>query len=231
MPFYRRLTQPSAPPPPPSNKPSLDKFLFLSLLGLLTLWIIYSLGMSVYRIFDSVASPPPGVLVSEDPQVLELPGMASFDVKGYFITPLSSFAMNARVLEVSNYTTSGTADLLSAISPVDFFLGWGKMSDSAVADNLQVKLGQRSFGLPFKGLSLDWGYIRLHTWLGIIVPATPEVASIVMKVRKNNIISMSGYLVNIKTPSNRSVNTSLAHPDDSYGAMAVLWVEKIVINQ
>src|SRR5687768_17606787 len=70
---------------------------------------------------------PPGVLVAAEP-MQRLVQRAPFIHGDYQLTPLADFEVEARVLSVERYRTDGGA----RVSPIDFALGWGPMSDSAV---------------------------------------------------------------------------------------------------
>jgi hypothetical protein len=64
---------------------------------------------------------------------------AGFNVKGYNITPLETFDIEARVLSAEHYSFGREADL----SPVDLALGWGKMSDEAILKDIKISHSNR----------------------------------------------------------------------------------------
>ena len=59
----------------------------------------------------------------------------------YTIKPLARFSVTARVLSRADYRFDAGAKLV----PVDLALGWGRMSDTAVIEQLDVSQGSRFF--------------------------------------------------------------------------------------
>jgi hypothetical protein len=77
----------------------------------------------------------PGVLVADAPlqQPLDAP-VAPLRKADASIKPLARFAISARVLARADYGW----DPGSGLSPVDLALGWGRMSDMAVLDKIEI---------------------------------------------------------------------------------------------
>src|SRR3712207_2620510 len=83
---------------------------------------------------------PPGVLAASEPRQ-RLVQRPAFQFGAYQLTPLADFDVEARVLSVEKYRSDGGARL----SPIDFALGWGPMSDTAVLEHFRVRQGGRFF--------------------------------------------------------------------------------------
>jgi hypothetical protein len=77
-----------------------------------------------------------GVGAPQSPFQGEVYNSSAFDFKGYRITPLATFEVEARVLSREDYRMGREADL----AKTDLALGWGRMSDKAVLD--QIEIGQ-----------------------------------------------------------------------------------------
>jgi hypothetical protein len=75
----------------------------------------------------------PGVLAHGDPVQNTLKTAAPIRLDDWTLTPLATYAVQARVLGVKKYGSDSTA----AISPCDLLLGWGQMSDSGVLDQMR----------------------------------------------------------------------------------------------
>ena len=65
----------------------------------------------------------------------------------YALSPLADFKVEARVLSRHDYTF----DAGSALAPTDLALGWGRMSDSAVIERLDIAQPARFFTYHWKG--------------------------------------------------------------------------------
>lgn len=70
-------------------------------------------------------SYPPSVIAPAEPIQPSLDDHSVFSKNGYKIEPLADFKVEARVLTAEHYHLDKFADLI----PVDFELGWGRMSD------------------------------------------------------------------------------------------------------
>ena len=74
---------------------------------------------------------PDGVLAENEPRQVNLSAEKEFTRDDYNISPQAYFEITARVLARENYRLGREADL----SPVDFALGWGRMSGLIAASN------------------------------------------------------------------------------------------------
>lgn len=79
--------------------------------------------------------PDAGQLVQEEPRQIPLVGRPpEFTKNGYRLTVLAEYEVTARVLARKTYRFDRGADL----SPLDFALGWGPMSDDRVLEHLDI---------------------------------------------------------------------------------------------
>ena len=65
----------------------------------------------------------------------------------YIIEPVASYEVRARVLSIERYRMGREADL----SPLDFALGWGPMSDAAVIERLSISQSGRWYHYRWEG--------------------------------------------------------------------------------
>ena len=82
---------------------------------------------------------PPGVLVPDEPRQSLTAGLTLLNTPAYRITALADFSARGLVLHTERYWW----DRGSELSPVDFALGWGAMSDQSVIDRLTITQGRR----------------------------------------------------------------------------------------
>ncbi len=66
---------------------------------------------------------------------------ANVQLNGFTLTPLASYAIEARVLSREDYSSGIEAELL----PTDLAVGWGPMSDETVLNKIDISQGHRFF--------------------------------------------------------------------------------------
>jgi hypothetical protein len=172
---------------------------------------------------------PPGILVQDDPHqeyIIERVwnrGDARF-------TALARFDLRARVLSTNHYSFDHQADL----SPVDLALGWGRMSDSDVLDHLVIRQSVRtyfwrprwgdSFPIPVKELIAHSANMHM-------IPANDDVRKKLLDVRAGQLVTISGFLVQVNRPNGWIWRTSVSRTDTGLNSCEVVWVERIHVSQ
>lgn len=190
--------------------------------GFFTLFLFIGiLGWSPWR---SQASPLPGIIAAGEP-IQEQSEVAPWQHGEYLVTPLASYDVTARVLSKKDYTW----DKSSALSPVDFALGWGVMSDSAVLSDLRVSQSGRWFYVYWKNANVDTNQVMTHSANTHILPATPEIARKVKNVQHNQVVHLRGYLVQVTKRDGFLWRSSLSRGDTGDGSCEVLWVTEVEV--
>jgi hypothetical protein len=166
---------------------------------------------------------PDGVLVDREP--LQTPTRAApFEHGEYQITPRANYDIEARVLSTEPYKMDGGAKL----SPIDFAVGWGPMSDSAVLDHFRITQSARFFTIYPDETAIDLRTALLGSANMHLIPSTAHVREQLEDVRPGNIVRMRGYLVSIEGPDGYVWNSSLTREDTGAGACELFYVEDIV---
>lgn len=167
----------------------------------------------------------PGVLVETEPQqrLIEAP---AFAVGEFQLTPRASYDISARVLSIETYRMDDGAKL----SPVDFAVGWGPMSDSAVLEHFRITQGARFFTLYPDQAAIDLatalrGSANMH-----LIPASARIRDMLAKVRRGNVVRLDGFLVNVSGPNGYTWNSSLTRDDTGAGACELFYVESVEIR-
>ncbi len=100
------------------------------------------------------------------------------------------------------------------------------MSDQAVLDQLEVSQGNRFFFYRWRNappIPLD--EIVSHAANLHVIAGSGEVARSVRKLRRGEVVKMSGYLVNVSGPNGFYWPTSLTRSDSGRGACELFYVE------
>lgn len=165
---------------------------------------------------------PPGVLVDAEPMQRQVQ-RPPFALGDYQLTPLADFEVEARVLSVKKYRTDGGA----RVSPIDFALGWGPMSDSAVLEHFRIRQGGRFFSIYPDEQAIDLKTAMLNASNMHLIPANGVMKDRLAGVKPGNIVRLRGQLVSVLGPDNFTWSSSLTRTDTGNGACELFYVESI----
>lgn len=168
----------------------------------------------------------PGVKAPRQPQQQSIRGAKSFQHNGYEITPLAEFDIEAKVLAKKTYLLGRESEL----SPVDFAMGWGVMSDEAVLKEIKISQSNRFYWwrtetFPVKRREIETSSANMH-----IVPANANVKSLLKNVQVGQIVHLKGKLIKVQAKDGWHWRSSLTRDDTGNGACELIWTEKIDIR-
>lgn len=193
------------------------------------LFVLSVIALSFMVIRDWEGKPvehPPGVLVKEAPKQRDVQP-SQFMMDDYLLTRKASFDIRARVLSREPYYMGRTADL----SPVDFALGWGPMSDQSVLDIIKVSQSGRWYRTrwdvspPISAQAIIANSSNMH-----MIPADGSVERALKRVKKGDIVHLRGFLVNVDHPSGFYWRSSMSRTDTGDGACELVYVESLVVE-
>jgi len=174
---------------------------------------------------NKVITHPDGVLAADDPAQRYLDSAPAFEFKGYMIKPMATFSIEARVLSREKYHLGRESEL----SPIDFALGWGPMSDTAVLSKIDISQGGRFYYWRAERPPIPLKQIVSHSSNMHMVPSSNHVAKQLASVRKGNVVSLKGHLININAADGWRWRSSLVRTDTGGGACELVWVDEVVI--
>ncbi|WP_266159608.1 hypothetical protein, partial [Dyella silvatica] len=122
---------------------------------------------------------PPGVLAPNIPEQVDLDDGARLQRDDITLVTRAHFELTARLLSRETYHF----DAGSALSPIDFALGWGRMSDSAVLAKIDISQGNRFFywevdQYPIPRREIEVSSANMH-----LIPADPGVRRMLERMR------------------------------------------------
>ncbi len=173
---------------------------------------------------DRPVKVAPGVTVAAEPRQNDA-ASAEFVHKGYTIAPLQTFDIEARVLGVKSYRTGREADL----SPVDLALGWGRMSDSAVLEQVDISQGNRFYFWRVKEFPIPREEIERSSANMHMIPADSGIERRLDQVREGQRVRIQGWLVEARGHDGWRWRSSLTRNDTGAGACEVIYVRDIAI--
>ena len=160
---------------------------------------------------------------AEDPVQQDLDAAATFDLKGYQITPLADFKIRAKVLSREDYSMDAGAEL----SPVDLALGWGRMSDTAVLDRIDISQNGRFYFWRTKQYPIPRAEIISSSANMHIVPANDAVMNTLRWVRPGHLVTLKGKLIMAKSSDGGIWLSSTTRDDSGDGACELVYVEAL----
>lgn len=167
---------------------------------------------------------PAGVLVDIEPQQSEPTSNTPITHGDYQLTPLADYDIEARVLSREDYSIDGG----SSLSPTDLAVGWKRMSDTAVIEQLEISQSVRFFSYrwskqpPIPLDEIGRSSANMH-----MIPADDSVARELGKVRPGAILHLRGQLVEAKRRDGFQWRSSLTRTDTGAGACELFFVDSI----
>jgi hypothetical protein len=164
----------------------------------------------------------PGMLVVQEPLQSKV-DLAPFRLRDYLIQPQAKYDIEARVLSTERYRFDGGSNL----APIDFAVGWGPMSDSAVLNHFRITQGARFFTIyPDEG-AIDLRLALRSAANMHLIPADSAIADRLMSVRVGSVVHLQGFLVNVTRDDGFYWNTSLTREDTGNGACELFFVQAL----
>ena len=169
---------------------------------------------------------PPGILAPADPVQMPPESTAPWTFHDQRITPLARFEIRARILSAERYRFDRAAEL----SPVDFALGWGPMSDSRVLDAITIRQDGRWYYWSASHLPIPPAEIISHSANMHMIPVNGAVERRLLGARVGQIVHLEGDLVRADGPDGWHWVSSLSRTDTGDGSCEVVWVEHAEVS-
>lgn len=170
-------------------------------------------------------SQPAGILVAAEPIQAEPASQAPWTFKHHQVTALARFEIRARVLSTERYRF----DRASEISPVDFALGWGPMSDSRILKAFSIQQRDRWYFWSAAQMPISEAEVISHSANMHMIPASEAVAKRLLAVKAGQIVELRGQLVRTDGKDGWHWASSLTRTDTGDGSCEVVWVESVSV--
>ena len=188
------------------------------------LWLLVILGLygSYQGGTTRALTQPPGIRAAADPlQTTVRANPPRFRKHDADIVARARFEMQARVLGVERYH----ADPMAKLMPVDLAFGWGPMSNSTMLARLAISQGSRFYFWTAEEFPIPRRDIETHSANMHLIPASDAIERRIKAARVGQVVTLSGYLVDVKADAGWSIASSLTREDTGAGACEVIWVE------
>src|SRR5262249_43755960 len=189
-------------------------------------WLLLLAGALFWWLHGRPLAHPPGVLVADAPVQRALDAAPAPLSKGAAtIKPLAAFSLSARVLGRADYRWDREAELV----PTDLALGWGRMSDSAVLERIDISQSTRFYfwrvrEFPIPEREIIESSANMH-----LIAADDNVRRAIGRTRVGDVVTLDGYLVEADWADGRKWVSSLTRSDSGPGACELVWVENFTI--
>jgi hypothetical protein len=187
------------------------------------LWIVGFMIFILWKLTggsDSVALGP-GVKAADIPLQQAIKEPEPFEFKGYKITPLADFQLQAKVLAKEYYHLGEESEL----SPIDLALGWGEMSDQQVVDKIQFSQSGRWYRWSVEQFPIPRRAIEMQSANMHMVPSKDWITKKLDNVKEGQIVALEGLLVRIDAKEQQwHWQSSLTRGDTGGGACELMYL-------
>ncbi len=188
-------------------------------------WIaLIALIAGGWYIFHDVPAQWRGIPAARDPIQTDKTLPRPFNHGDYTIKPLANYAVTAVVLARKRYHSDASAK----IGPVDLALGWGPMSTAVVINDLSISQSGRWYEYRWaKEPPLNGDQIERHSANTHCLPADNTVRSQLLAVKRHDLVTLEGFLVEVNGPDGYRWRSSLSRNDTGGGACEVMWITRV----
>ncbi len=178
--------------------------------------------MQKFLLFTAIALTVWWFTSSSSIEAVTLPD-GSYAYPGYSFTNPEQFELEARVLSREDYGSGRESDL----SPTDLALGWGRMMDAEVVEQIDVRQRGRWYYWESESFPIPQTQIRRSSANMHMVPANETVARELDRVTRGDRIRIVGRLVDISAEDGWRWRSSRTRTDTGNGACELLLLERI----
>jgi len=164
-----------------------------------------------------------GVMAEDAPVQEDIANLDSFIHHDYRITPLADFSIRAKLLSREHYFLGREAEL----SPVDFALGWGPMSDESTLRDIEISQSGRWYRWRSDNLPIPRRKVARFSSNMHIIPADDVVADMIDDILIGQVVDLSGYLVRVDADDGWRWISSLSREDTGAGACELFYVKQV----
>jgi hypothetical protein len=141
----------------------------------------------------------------------------------YTITELEPYTQTVRVLGREEYLFGREADL----SPLDIAVGWGEMARPEVYKHFKVSQGGRWYYWRSEDMPIEQRAVETQSANVHIVPATPAIARQLRRIRREDLVQLSGALIEVVARDGWRWKSSLTREDVGEGACELLLLKRV----
>lgn len=143
---------------------------------------------------------------------------------------IAQYKISAVILSKKRYASDWT----SIISPLDLALGWGDVAKPENLEHIEVRQTMRWYRYKFDNeCAITQNYISTHSSNHHIIPANDNIRKAVLFAKKDDLIVLEGYLVNVSgkyKDGNVVWRSSKTRTDTGNGSCEIMYVTSVKLN-
>jgi hypothetical protein len=168
-----------------------------------------------------------GILAPGEPLQAEVPGDATLRSGRWTLKVRAHYRITARILGLERYRF----DALASLIPEDLALGWGPMSENKVLQAMDISQSNRFyFWRAAAGEPLSKDAIIAHSANTHVIPENPLIAGQLSDLRRGEVVTLTGDLVDGERDDGLRIKTSLVRTDTGAGACEVMLVREVTVE-
>lgn len=171
---------------------------------------------------------PAGIRVFEAPEQYPLAEFNWVKHGAFELGYTDHIFMRGLVLSVHAYTPADE-DEMADLSPMDMVIGWQRMSDPAVVSQIHIRQQQRFYYWRVKDFPIPRQEIAQSSTNIHLIAEHAEILQTLASVKAGDMVSLEGYLTDVKKPDGLIWNTSRVRHDEGDGACEILLVRRVSI--
>ncbi len=168
-----------------------------------------------------------GITVSEAPAINVLRSAKSIETDNYILTPVAAISGSSRLIGRKLYWFDDHASL----SPIDFTLGWDKMSDEYYLRRMQVQIAEREHAIRFAieripKTNISDMVLHMHA-----IPSNDDIREKMRWMRRGHVIDFEGYIVDVLPKTeDASARRHKQKPSFKRNSSHFIWIENLTIQ-
>lgn len=171
------------------------------------------------------ANLPSGEQVYSPPEQHRIRDFQWVKKERYQLGFTDTFMIRGMVISKRLYKNVKKAD----IAPYDLVLGWQRMSDPAVLKEIKIQQKNRFYYWQVQEFPIPREEIELSSTNLHLVPDTPKIAKQLAEVKRGDVVSLVGYLTDIKDDDQFIWVTSRSRKDSGDGACEILLIKQMSV--
>lgn len=171
------------------------------------------------------AKLPQGLQVYDAPEQHRINTFKWIKKGHYQLGFTDTFMIRGLVLSKRHYLGDPKAD----IAPYDLVLGWQRMSDPAVIKAINIRQNNRFYYWHVNAFPIPRDEIELSSTNLHLVPDTPKIAEQLERLQRGDVVSLVGYLTDIKDEDEFIWATSRSRKDSGDGACEIVLVKQLSV--
>ncbi len=136
-----------------------------------------------------------------------------------------TFIVRGLVLSKRHYLGDPKAD----IAPYDLVVGWQRMSDPSVIKQINIRQNNRFYYWHVNEFPIPRDEIELSSTNLHLVPNSPKIAEQLEGLQRGDVVSLVGYLTDIKDEDEFIWATSRSRKDSGDGACEIVLVKQLSV--